>query len=49
MFNAHHVPDTLLGGRYTIVNRIDKAPGIFIPVHLNYALNKDISDMFPKQ
>lgn len=40
MFNAYHVPDTLLGVIYTTVDKLDKAPGTFILVHLNQALNK---------
>lgn len=40
MFNAYHLPDTPLGGRYTIVDRIDKAPRILILVHLSKAQNK---------
>lgn len=35
MFNVYHVPDTLLGVIYTIVDKLDKAPGTFILVHLN--------------
>lgn len=40
MFNAYHLPDTPLGGRHTIVDRIDKAPGILILVHLSKALEQ---------
>lgn len=50
MFKAYHVPDTLLNGRYTIVNKTDKTPGTFILLHLKQAPNKDISDhVFSKQ